>query len=135
MADQTLSTDTMRKPRRWFAFRLRTLLVAFVVASIPLAWVACTLEWIRERNRHVDGPVGPPMRWNSAKHLDWWVCEPGMYRGSYVIKQLPFSLRCLNAQHFIELYYHGPNEHLAEARRLYPDAYVTKVDARSSKER
>jgi len=35
--------------RRWFAFRLRTLLVMVVVMSIPLAWVAHTLDWRRRR--------------------------------------------------------------------------------------
>ncbi len=38
------------KPRRrWWQFRLRTLLIAVVVLSIPLAWVAYSLNWIRER--------------------------------------------------------------------------------------
>ena len=38
------------KPRRrWWQFRLRTLLVAVVLLSIPLAWVAYSLSWMRER--------------------------------------------------------------------------------------
>jgi hypothetical protein len=36
-------------PRRWFAFRLRTLLVVVVLLALPLAWVAYSLNWIRER--------------------------------------------------------------------------------------
>ena len=36
--------------RRWFRFSLRTVLVAVVVISIPLAWVAYSLKWIRTRH-------------------------------------------------------------------------------------
>ena len=38
------------KPRRrWLSFRLRTVLVLVVVASIPLAYVGYALNWIRHR--------------------------------------------------------------------------------------
>jgi hypothetical protein len=36
-------------PLRWFAFRLRTLLVVVSVLALPLAWVGYSLEWIRQR--------------------------------------------------------------------------------------
>jgi hypothetical protein len=36
--------------RRWFRFGLRTMLVAVVALSIPLAWVGYSLNWIRQRH-------------------------------------------------------------------------------------
>ena len=33
-------------PRRWFAFRLRTLFVLVAVLSVPLGWVAMQLRWV-----------------------------------------------------------------------------------------
>jgi hypothetical protein len=36
--------------RRWFAFRLRTLFVVVTVFALPLAWVAYSLNWIRQRH-------------------------------------------------------------------------------------
>ena len=36
-------------PSRHSRFRLRTLLVAVFVVSVPLAWVAYSLNWIRAR--------------------------------------------------------------------------------------
>jgi hypothetical protein len=47
--DQFIGVAMPTPPRRWFAFRLRTLFVAVVVVSIPIAWVANTLNWIRRR--------------------------------------------------------------------------------------
>ena len=43
-----------RPKRRWLAFRLRTLLVFVAVASVPMAWVGHSLNWIRERHRLLD---------------------------------------------------------------------------------
>ena len=37
-------------PRRWFAFRLRTLFVAAVPLCAALAWFAYSLNWIRQRH-------------------------------------------------------------------------------------
>jgi hypothetical protein len=37
-------------PRRWFAFRLRTLLVMVAVLSAPLAWAGRSLFWINRRS-------------------------------------------------------------------------------------
>lgn len=40
--------------RRWFAFRLRTLLVVVVLVCAGLAWVGSSLQWIRARHRFLD---------------------------------------------------------------------------------
>jgi hypothetical protein len=39
----------MTTPRRWFAFRLRTLLVVVAVLSAPLAWVVHEYKVVRLR--------------------------------------------------------------------------------------
>ena len=36
--------------RRWLRFSLRTLFVLMLVASLPLAWMGYSLNWIRERH-------------------------------------------------------------------------------------
>ena len=42
--------DMDSKPRRrWWQFKLRTLLIAVVVLSIPLAWVGYSLNWKQRR--------------------------------------------------------------------------------------
>jgi len=37
-------------PRRWLAFRVRTLFVVVALLSVPLAWVGYSLNWIWERH-------------------------------------------------------------------------------------
>ena len=77
-------------PRRWFAFRLRTLFVVVAVFSIPLAWVAHTLDWIKRRQDAIGlGHLGilnetPKMtqRWASKpKPFNFWIAHKllGMY--------------------------------------------------------
>ena len=59
----------MKLPR----FRLRTLLIAIALLSIPMSWVAYQLSWIRQRHEFLlrrtffeyEGFVLP------AKHLPW----------------------------------------------------------------
>jgi hypothetical protein len=46
--------------RRWFRFSLRTMLIAVVVLSIPLAWVAYSLNWIRERRKLIGNSDSNP---------------------------------------------------------------------------
>ena len=45
---------------RYFRFRLRTLLVAIAIMSPVLAWVAHSLNWIRERHAMLNG------EWNDS---------------------------------------------------------------------
>src|SRR4051812_44517476 len=35
--------------RRWLRFSLRTMFVLMLLASIPLAWVGYSLNWVRQR--------------------------------------------------------------------------------------
>jgi len=41
--------------RRWFRFSLRTLFVLMLLASISLAWVTYSLNWIRQRAEIIEG--------------------------------------------------------------------------------
>jgi hypothetical protein len=66
-------------PRRWFAFRLRTLFVLVAVLSIPLAWVAHTLDWIRRRQDAI-----------GLGHLKMMSQSPSMTH-QWVSKPLPFN--------------------------------------------
>jgi hypothetical protein len=40
--------------RRWYQFSLRTMFVLVFVVSAPLAWVGCSLSWIRQRHEALD---------------------------------------------------------------------------------
>ncbi len=42
------------KPRRWFQFRLRTLLVVILVLSLPLSWLAVRMERARRQREAVE---------------------------------------------------------------------------------
>ena len=42
-------TDDPPKPRRWFQFRLRTLLIGVLVLSLPLSWFAVRMERARRQ--------------------------------------------------------------------------------------
>jgi len=46
--------DQPRTRRRWFQFRLRTLLVAVVVVSLPLSWFAVRMERARKQREAVE---------------------------------------------------------------------------------
>jgi len=70
--------------RPWFAFRLRTLFVVVVVVSIPLAWVANTLNWIRRRQDAI-----------GLGHLSMMSQSPSM-RQRWMSKPLPFNFWIAN---------------------------------------
>ena len=47
-------TDDRPKHRRWFQFRLRTLLIAVVVLSLPLSWFAVRMEQAKSQREIVE---------------------------------------------------------------------------------
>lgn len=47
-------TDRFPKRRKWFQFRLRTLLIAVLVLSLPLSWVAVRMDRARRQREAVE---------------------------------------------------------------------------------
>ena len=90
-AGSRITNVDKKSRRRWFAFRLRTLFL--VVVSIPLAWVAHTLDWIKRRQDAIGlGHLGilhstPSMmqRWYAkTRPFNFWIANKllGMYPSS-----------------------------------------------------
>ena len=53
-------------PRRWFAFRLRTLLFVVVPLCAILSWVGYQLNWIRQRHEARGRVFIPDGAWQPA---------------------------------------------------------------------
>jgi Leucine Rich repeat len=47
-------TDDRQKSRRWYQFRLRTLLICVLVLSVPLSWFGVRLEKARKQRNAID---------------------------------------------------------------------------------
>ena len=102
-------------PRRWFAFRLRTLFAVVAVVALPLGWVAYSLNWIRERQavfaHNVVAAADPHKGPRSAPRCLWVFGERGWsFIAIETFKQTP-------------LYDRDPL--INRTRRLFPEAYVT----------
>ncbi|HEY5315956.1 MAG TPA: hypothetical protein VIK18_25725 [Pirellulales bacterium] len=98
------------KPRRrWFAFRLRTLLSAMVLLSLPMAWYASMRLWWEERAAAAEGEG----RWIRADPV-------------HDAAQPPWQLRLLFGEPGAGHVYvkDGTDEQVAEAKRLFPEAEV-----------
>lgn len=111
------------KPRRPLRFSLRTMLVLLLVLSIPLAWLAVQLKWIRDRREALRRLMQPPSR---AFILDW--------RSSFVHERderTPWSLKLFGeeGERLIFIRY-GEESELKPLRRLFPEAEVTGDVAR-----
>jgi hypothetical protein len=100
------------KPRRrWWQFRLRTLLIAVAVVSIPLTWVGYQLNWIRERHRALDNRKVTVMIWP----------DDGM-RASRMPPP-PWSLRLFGESHMAGdlIGYDLSESEVARLRGLFPE--------------
>ena len=111
------------QPRRSFRFTLRMMFVLLLVLSIPLAWLAVQLKWIRDRHEALRRLTQPPSR---AYILDW--------SSSFVHERdevTPWSLKLFGEEGerliFIR---HGQESELKPLRLLFPEAEVTADDAR-----
>ena len=98
--------------RRWFQFRLRTLLIAVAVLAVPCAWAGYSLRWIEKRHAVLERPPIPNV-YNYVRYdnfeppgLLWLFGEKGVA-----------TIMC-------ERRY--PKER-AENRRLFPEAYIVDV--------
>jgi hypothetical protein len=85
-------------------FKLRTLFALIALISIPLGWVACQLNWIRERHKVLSRPQeNESSSFTLPKPLPWQLRlfgEPRVYRVAV------------------------PKSELARARELFPEAQV-----------
>jgi len=110
-------------PRRWFAFRLRTLFVVAILA-LPLGWAAYSLHWISLRhgmleahNAKPKGSPNPDFAPIVAPGLLWIFGE----RGVYVLKWTPASA-----------------ESVDELHRTFPESkirvYANEIDATPARE-
>jgi hypothetical protein len=87
MTETTEAFDGAKSRRRWFQFTLRTLLVAVLVLSLPLSWVA--MKRHRERRavaeiRRLSGGVVYDYDYASS---DWW----GSARMPHFLREFFFS--------------------------------------------
>ncbi|HEX4144656.1 MAG TPA: hypothetical protein VHY91_14210 [Pirellulales bacterium] len=95
--------------RRWFRFSLRTLFVALVLLSLPMAWYTRMRLWFEERAAAAEG---------QGK----WVRADPMHDGA----DAPWQLRMLFHEFGIAHAYirNGTDEQVAEAKRLFPEAEI-----------
>ena len=120
----TLNAMIETKPkRRWFRFSLRTLLVVVFVVSIPLAWVAYQLNWVRERHKFlrmlaVDAKERSSFLRSEVPHL-----YPQPKRTlpivARIIGEQPYSLIIL-PQSYSQIL-------IEEARSLFPESIIDQV--------
>jgi hypothetical protein len=104
----------MPTPRRcWIAFRLRTIFLAVVVLSFPLAWVGYSLNWIRARNA--------VLRNGGFSHLKLASGTPAAPAGLWVLGKKAYAQMDIDR-----------NEKRAptveDAQRLFPEASITEYD-------
>jgi hypothetical protein len=72
---------------KWPRFRLRTLLIAIALLSIPMGWVGYQLNWIRQRH----------------EFFEHYQCQHVMYDALVPFTGAPWQLRIFgeNPQHFL----------------------------------
>ena len=111
------------KPRRWFQFSIRTMLVLVLLAAIPMGWVAAQLKWMQDRQRAREwiaqhGYNGPLVHSSLRPPL------PLIERRS----DLPWSLRLLGEEAVPEIRLergHALSEpEVANIKRLFPESRV-----------
>jgi Leucine-rich repeat (LRR) protein len=92
MTNETYNTNPIKtKSRRWFRFRLRTLLVMVTLLSVPLGWVGweldqrrrekATIDWVEKMGGQVDFlssfPIDERSWWEQTK--DKWFGEKVLF--------------------------------------------------------
>ena len=104
-----IGSMTEKLPHRWFAFRLRTLLVVVVPLCAVLAWVGYSLNWIERRRA---------MLQTTDFHAS------GFRHGATI--DPPGALWLLGERGINKLYCDGPPEKIAALHRLFPEAEVVE---------
>ena len=96
----------MKPPR----FKLRTLLFLIALLSVPMAWTACQVNWIRQRHAFLESKV-----------RETYVPISGLKT-----RKLPWSLRLFGEHRQDTLAVR--KEDMAEAVRLFPEAAIFEYD-------
>ncbi|HEY1784189.1 MAG TPA: hypothetical protein VGG30_01525 [Pirellulales bacterium] len=98
------------KPRRrWFAFRLRTLLILVAITAPVLAWAGYSLKWIEHRHAFMHKSV------------------VGDYEGRGAPRRTPPGLLWIFGERAVVWIYCHPGDG-PEARRLFPEAIYIRED-------
>ncbi len=104
-------------PRRWFAFRLRTLLVVVAVCA-AVAWTITSLEWIRQRRLLMDAEASFGQWYETGGDIDGTGMLPPV--------SVPWQLAIFGEKPAWYVWL-NPNLHEAdfqEACRLFPEAEI-----------
>jgi hypothetical protein len=120
LPDKPDTAEPQKPRRRWFQFRLRTLLVAMTVACAVSSWVGYQLNWIRER--HAIMADGAPMQNSQVLGR----CTEVSYDN---VVGAPWSLRLLGERGCCNLVltFKKSDPQTARIRRLFPEAQVSSV--------
>lgn len=91
MTNKTHNTNPVKtKPRRWFRFRLRTLLVMVTLLTVPLGWVGWELDQRRREKKVVAWveEMGGIVHFHSSFEQDerrWWEKTKDNWLGKRVL--------------------------------------------------
>jgi hypothetical protein len=118
MPDKPNTAEPGKPRRRWFQFRLRTLLVAMTVACAVSSWVGYQLNWIRER--HAIMANGAPMQNSQVTGR----CIEISYDN---VVDAPWSLRLFGERGYCNLIltFKESDPQTARIRSLFPEALVS----------
>ena len=98
--------DLQKTHRRWFRFRLRTLLVMVTLLSVPLGWVGWELDQRRREKAVVawiDGMGGQVSVQVGADERSWWEKRTDNWFGEKVRNVILYDSQVsdlLNAMHY-----------------------------------
>ena len=90
--------EPAKPERRWFQFRLRTLLIAVMLLALPLSWVAVRMERARRQREVVDEIV----RLGGVSLYDWEATPPPIGQSMLDVKPYPAWLRKLLGDDFFD---------------------------------
>ena len=100
-------TEKSPKRRRWLQFRLRTLLIAVLVLSVPLSWFAVKMEKARRQREAVE-----VFRKLGYTLYDWEAVE-GTFAGGP--EEPPWLLNLLGIDYFHKVVYVSLGDYITDA--------------------
>lgn len=107
MPDEPNTVEPKKPRRRWFQFRLRTLLIV-----VPLlgCWLAYHLNWIRERHHALESGELSEATWDGMPS-----------------QSAPLTIRFFGERGYVELFYshrHGSPSKVVHWEKLFPEATI-----------